>query len=157
MYRLLYANDFFACSRKSCICVRPVNRGAGRGLVGLGSHRDLNSGQVGVDHKGGQTLGAQFFCCIVSIYRELLWVDPAQMPMATSSLGASNTVLCFRILQPVCVSLLARSTATLFRCIHSETRPNHSPKLNSSQRCRRIMMIFAISTSRSRSVRVHCR
>ena len=35
MYRLLSASDFVACSRKSLICIRPVDRHAGRGLVGV--------------------------------------------------------------------------------------------------------------------------
>ena len=34
MYRLLFARDFFACLWKSLICIRPIDRHAGRGLVG---------------------------------------------------------------------------------------------------------------------------
>lgn len=44
-------------------------------------------------------------------------------------------------------SLLASATATLLRCIRSDARLNHSPKLKSGHRCGRIMMTFAACTN----------
>ena len=85
MYRLLFANDFWhVLGSRSYVSGLLIDAQV-VALLGLRSYRDLISGQVGVDHLGRQTLGAQFFRSMHSIYRELLCVASAQTPIATSS------------------------------------------------------------------------
>lgn len=68
---------------------------------------------------------------MLSFSRESLWVDPAQMPVATSSLCATNAVLYLNILQAMRASLLASATASLFQFMRSAALVKHSPKLKS--------------------------
>ena len=58
MYRLLFANDFWhVLGSRSYVSGLLIDTRV-VALLGLRSHRDLISGQVGVDHLGRQTLGA---------------------------------------------------------------------------------------------------
>ena len=59
---------------------------------------------------------------MLSVSRELLWIASAQMPIATSSFGASNAVLCLSMLQAMRASLFASPTAALIRCMRSRAR-----------------------------------
>ena len=135
MYRLLFARDFFACRWKSLICIRPIDRHAGRALLGLRSHRDLISGRVHIDRLGRQILGAYFPFHAFSLSRTPLrsWV---------LSSNTNYDRISWRVKRPFVFEdtpghpgqLIAKATANLLRCIRSDARVSHSPKLKSGHR-----------------------
>ncbi|MEM7070378.1 MAG: hypothetical protein AAF403_01295, partial [Pseudomonadota bacterium] len=90
MYRLLFANDFWhVLGSRSYVSGLLIDTRV-VALLGLRSRRDLITGQVIFVYLGRQFLGAYFFRSMLWLYRELLWVLSALMPLSTSSLCASN-------------------------------------------------------------------
>lgn len=73
MCLLLFAIENLARFRKSLICIRPVDRLAGRGLMGLRTRRGLISRKVDDDHLGRQALGAYFLRSMLSSLSRTPW------------------------------------------------------------------------------------
>ena len=90
-----------------------------------------------------------------AIYRELLWIA-AGLSDADSNLVSWRVKrrLMSQMLQAIRARLLASATAALLRCIRSDARANHSPKLKSGHRCGRIIMTFAAGTNSIRRYRL---
>ena len=125
MDRLHFASG--ACWRKSLICIRPVDRHAGRGLDGS-THAPLISlaDRLPSNHLGHQILGASinpFHANPQSRTRLRRRLD------RRASIWVSKALSCRRTLQAMRASLLANATASLFLWSRSAAVLSHAPKL----------------------------
>jgi hypothetical protein len=131
MYRLLFVIDFrHALGSRSYVSGLFVDTRV-VALLGVRTRRDLISCKVNYDHLGRQTppLGHVNMPCwsvgrvifpfhaLLSFANSFGLLRVYQTPMAISSLGAPNAVLCRYMLHAIRANLFANAIASLLRCM----------------------------------------